>query len=206
MRRDAVRNRRKLLDAAGEVFRTEPDSATMPLVAERAGLGVATAYRYFPSLDDLYLAFQHSVIVQLRNYSHDCTKTGIALFEDVVAEWARLLRTCGSAMVHLRSRRGFLTRLREDDELIKAVRDAWERPIRGVMRHLGFPDEHFDHALFLYNMMFDPREVLDLTSTGLTENDALRRLTRAYYGALAGWAQAGDPRRMSHSQPTSSST
>lgn len=37
------------------------------------------------------------------------------------------------------------------------------------MRHLGVPDEHFDHALFPYNMMFDPREILDLTSTGLAE-------------------------------------
>jgi AcrR family transcriptional regulator len=166
----------------------------MPLVAERAGLGVATAYRYFPSIDDLYHAYQHSVIVQLRNYSHDCTKTGVALFEDVVAEWARLLRTSGSAMVHLRSRRGFLTRLREDDELIMAVRDTWERPIRGVMRHLDVPDEHFDHALYLYNLMFDPREILDLVNTGLSEREAIRRLTQAYYGALRGWAQAGRSR------------
>jgi len=166
----------------------------MPLVAERAGLGVATAYRYFPSLEDLYLAYQHSVIVQLRNYSHDCTKTGVALFEDVVAEWARLLRTCGAAMVQLRSKRGFLTRIRENDELINAVRDTWERPIRGVMRHHDVPDEHFDHALFLYNMMFDPREIIDLVDTGLTERDAIRRLTQAYYGAVRGWAQAGRSR------------
>lgn len=93
----------------------------------------------------------------------------VAAVDHVAAEWARLLRACGSAMVHLRSRRGFLARLREDDELIKAVRETWERPIRGVMRHLGVPDEHFDHALFPYNMMFDPREILDLTSTGLAE-------------------------------------
>ncbi|MHA6622185.1 TetR/AcrR family transcriptional regulator [Pseudonocardia sp. DLS-67] len=189
MRRDAVRNRRRLLEAAGEILRTDPGAAAMPLVAERAGLSVATAYRYFPSIDELLGAYLHSVIVQLRNYSHDCPKTGVALFEDVAAEWARLLRTYGTAMVQLRSRRGFLARLRGGDELITSVRDAWERPIRSVMRHLGVPDEHFDHALFLYNLMFDPREILDLTGTGLPEQVALRNLAQAYYGALRGWAR-----------------
>jgi hypothetical protein len=42
--------------------------------------------------------------------------------------------------------------------------------------------------------MFDPREILDLVNTGLSERDALRRLTQAYYGALRGWAQAGRSR------------
>ena len=60
----------------------------------------------------------------------------------------------------------------------------------GVMRHLDVPDEHFDHALFLYNAMFDPREILDLISTGLPEEEAISRLTAAYYGALQGWAGA----------------
>ena len=189
MRRDAIRNRRRLLEAAGEILRTNPGAAAMPLVAERAGLSVATAYRYFPSFDELLGAYLHCVIVQLRNYSHDCPKTGLALFEDVAAEWARLLRTYGTAMVQARSRQGFLARLHGGDELITSVRDAWERPIRSVMRHLGVPDEHFDHALFLYNLMFDPREILDLIGAGLPEQVALRNLVQAYYGALRGWAR-----------------
>jgi hypothetical protein len=98
-------------------------------------------------------------------------------------------------MVQLRSKQGFLTRLRENDELINAVREAWERPIRGVMRHHDVPDEYFDHALFLYNMMFDPREILDLVDAGQTERQTLRRLTQAYYGAVAGWVRA-DGRRV----------
>jgi hypothetical protein len=38
--------------------------------------------------------------------------------------------------------------------------------------------------------MFDPREILDLISTGLPEEEAISRLTTAYYGALQGWAGA----------------
>lgn len=189
-RRDAVRNRQRLIDAVGDVLKTEPDTLSVPAVADRAGLSVATAYRYFPSLDDLLTSYMRGVVVELRSYSHDCPKTGTALFEDVANHWAHQLRLHGPAMVQLRSRRGFLRRLLGNDELTGIVRDAWERPIRGVMRQLAISDEHFNHALFLYNVLFDPREVLDLVNTGLQESEAVARLVAAYYGAVQGWAQA----------------
>ncbi|MEV7979878.1 TetR/AcrR family transcriptional regulator [Streptomyces sp. NPDC086519] len=157
-------------------------------IAQRAGLSSATAYRYFPSLDELLTTYLHDVIVRLRDYSHDCPKTSTALFEDVVHEWGRLLTMYGTAMIQLRSREGFLHRLRSNDAVISTVRDAWERPVRSVMRKLGVPDDQFDHALFLYNVLFDPREVLDLVGEGLPLDDALDRLIAAYYGALRGWA------------------
>jgi AcrR family transcriptional regulator len=188
-RRDAVRNRQKLLTAASEVLGTAPDTLNMSDVAERAGLSVATAYRYFPSLEDLLTTYVRGVIVELRDYSHDCPKTGTALFEDVVAHWVQLLHLHGAAIVQLRSHTGFLTRLLDNDERIGIVRDAWERPIRGVLRQLGIADEHFNHALFLYNVLFDPREILDLVDTGLQESEAVDRLIGAFYGALQGWAQ-----------------
>jgi AcrR family transcriptional regulator len=188
-RRDAVRNRQRLLGAVGDVLRVEPDALSIQIVADRAGLSVATAYRYFPSLDDLLTSYMRGVVVELRDYSHDCTKTGTALFEDVANHWAHQLRLHGPAMAQLRSRRGFLRRLLDGDELTSIVRDAWERPIRGVLRQLGIPDDHFNHALFLYNVLFDPREVLDLVDTGLQESEAVSRLVAAYYGAVQGWAK-----------------
>jgi AcrR family transcriptional regulator len=186
-RNDAVRNRGKLLEAVGEILATDPASVSMPLVAERAGLSTPTAYRYFSSVDELTTAYVQSMLIELRNYSHDSTGTGLALFEDVITEWVRLVRVHGSATVQIRSRQGFLARLREHDELITAVRDVWQRPIHAVLRHFEIADEHFDHALFLYNMMFDPREILDLLTAGLSERATVQRLTRAYYGALRGW-------------------
>ncbi|MGP3769413.1 TetR/AcrR family transcriptional regulator [Streptomyces sp. SDT5-1] len=190
LRQDAVRNRNKLLDAAGHLLVTEPASVSMPRVAEQAGLSVATAYRYFSTLDELISAYVYSTIVELRNFSHDCPKTGTGLFEAVAAERVRLVRTHGVATVQVRSRQGFLARLRARDQVITAVRDIWERPIRAVMRHLDVADEHFDHALFLYNIMFDPRDILDLIGEGLDEAAVVNRLAQAYYGALRGWAGA----------------
>lgn len=201
-RRDAVRNRQRLLDAVGDVLKTEPETLSMPTVADRAELSVATAYRYFPSLEDLLTSYMREVVVELRDYSHDCPATGTALFEDVATHWAHQLRLHGPAMAQLRSRRGFLRRLLDNDELTSTVRDAWERPIRGVLRQLNIPDHHFNHALFLYNVLFDPREVLDLTDTGTEESEAVHRLVNAYYGAIQGWANNQPPLGPRRTTPT----
>lgn len=190
-RNDAVRNRRKLLEAVGDILATEPAAVSMPLVAERAGLSTPTAYRYFSSVGELTTAYLQDMLIQLRDYSDDSTATGTALFEDVISEWVRLVGVHGPATVQMRSRTGFLARLRDHDDVIIAVRDIWQRPIRAVLRHFEIPGEQFDHALFLYNLMFDPREILDLIGAGFSEQEIIRRLTRAYYGSLRGWAAEG---------------
>ena len=189
-RKDAVRNRRRILAAAGEVLRDDFQNASIPLIAERAGVGTATVYRYFSSLESLLREYLHGVIVELRDYSHDSTKSGTELFEDVVGKLGEVLEVNGPAMVHLRRPVGFLERLREGDPVIQTVRDAWERPVRAVLRSKGIGDEHFDHALFLYNQIYDPREVLDLVAEGMTMAEAMRFLTQVYYGALDGMVGA----------------
>lgn len=186
-RQDAVRNRNKLLAAAGEILTTDPAAVSMPAVAQQAGLSVATAYRYFSTLEELISAYVYSTIVELRNFSHDCPLTGTALFEAVAAERVSLVRVHGAATVQVRSRQGFIARLREQDPVISAVRDIWERPIRSVLRHFELGDAHFEHALFLYNVLFDPRDILDLLAADLDEAEVVRRLTGAFYGAVRGW-------------------
>jgi AcrR family transcriptional regulator len=53
LRRDAERNRRRILDAAPVVFARRGLSATMDEIAHEAGVGVGTVYRRFPTKDDL---------------------------------------------------------------------------------------------------------------------------------------------------------
>ncbi|WP_232323783.1 TetR/AcrR family transcriptional regulator [Catenuloplanes japonicus] len=53
LRVDAVVNRERILAAAREVFAEAGLGVTMSRVAARAGVGVATLYRRFPSRDDL---------------------------------------------------------------------------------------------------------------------------------------------------------
>ena len=53
LRRDAEENRRRLLEAAREVFAEAGFEATMDDVAARAGVGVGTAYRRFANKEEL---------------------------------------------------------------------------------------------------------------------------------------------------------
>jgi AcrR family transcriptional regulator len=53
MRADARRNRERLLAAAHEVFSQEGAEVQMDAIARRAGLGVGTLYRHFPTKEAL---------------------------------------------------------------------------------------------------------------------------------------------------------
>ncbi|MGK3647130.1 TetR/AcrR family transcriptional regulator [Pseudarthrobacter enclensis] len=181
-----MRNKRKLLNAAGELLRSDPHNASMPAIAEKAQLSVATAYRYFPTLEELHNAYLHSVLVNLRDYTLASNLHGKKLFENVVTRWVQLLETYGPAMVQVRSKEGFLTRLRSGDEVIRTVHDAWERPIREVLRELGVSEERFEFALLFYNSMFDPREINDILENSEEATEAIKTLVNAYYGALRG--------------------
>jgi AcrR family transcriptional regulator len=53
LRRDAERNRQRVLRAAGEVFTERGLEASLDDVARRAGVGVGTVYRRFPDKESL---------------------------------------------------------------------------------------------------------------------------------------------------------
>ena len=62
LRADAQRNRDKLLAAATEAFAEEGEDVALEIVAARAGVGIGTLYRHFPSRDALVVAaYQHEV-------------------------------------------------------------------------------------------------------------------------------------------------
>ncbi|MBZ6295989.1 TetR/AcrR family transcriptional regulator [Streptomyces olivaceus] len=56
LRADARRNRERVLEAAREVFAAQGTDAPMSAVARRAGVGVATLYRRFPTRTELLTA------------------------------------------------------------------------------------------------------------------------------------------------------
>ena len=53
LRKDAERNRQRILAAAGELFAEVGLAASLDAVAERAGVGVGTVYRRFPDKEQL---------------------------------------------------------------------------------------------------------------------------------------------------------
>ena len=65
-RADARANRARLIAAAHELFRERGADAEMKEIAERAGLGVGTIYRNFPTKDDLVAALVLDLIGEIR--------------------------------------------------------------------------------------------------------------------------------------------
>jgi AcrR family transcriptional regulator len=55
-RADAVRNRDLVLEAAKAVFSAGGPDASLEAVARRAGVGIGTLYRHFPTREDLFEA------------------------------------------------------------------------------------------------------------------------------------------------------
>ena len=65
LRADAERNRRRILDAAREVFATHGVGVGFDAVAREAGVGVGTLYRRFPAKQDLLRAIVEDRVEQL---------------------------------------------------------------------------------------------------------------------------------------------
>jgi AcrR family transcriptional regulator len=91
LRRDAERNRERILAAAGEAFAEGGLGVTMDEIARRAGVGVGTVYRRFPDKDLLIDALFEQRIDELVALAETASATrsawdGLVLFfEGVIA-------------------------------------------------------------------------------------------------------------------------
>ena len=66
LRKDARRNREKLLAAAVELFAERGTEGSLEEVAKRADVGIGTLYRHFPTRDALVEAAYRNEVTQLR--------------------------------------------------------------------------------------------------------------------------------------------
>ena len=66
LRKDAARNREKLLAAAAGLFAERGTDGSLEEVAKRAGVGIGTLYRHFPTRDALVEAAYRNEVAQLR--------------------------------------------------------------------------------------------------------------------------------------------
>jgi AcrR family transcriptional regulator len=64
-RADAIRNRERVLEAAKAVFSAGGPDASLEAVARRAGVGIGTLYRHFPTRESLFEAVYRREVQQL---------------------------------------------------------------------------------------------------------------------------------------------
>jgi AcrR family transcriptional regulator len=73
-RADAVKNHEKILLAAEEIFATEGLMVPIDLVAERAGVGIGTLYRHFPTKEALFEAIVMTRLTAILEMADDYAK------------------------------------------------------------------------------------------------------------------------------------
>jgi AcrR family transcriptional regulator len=86
-RRDAQRNRQRIIDAATRALTTGPDPVKIETIAHEAGVGVGTLYRNFPSREALVEEVYRSELTRL------CAMAAQLLADhppaDAMREWMR---------------------------------------------------------------------------------------------------------------------
>lgn len=107
-RADAERNSRALLDAAAAVFVDAGVEAPVRDIAAKAGVGMGTIYRHFPTRADLIVAvYRHQV--------EACAEAGATLLAESATPYAALIRWTDSFVDFLVTKHGLAAALRSDD-------------------------------------------------------------------------------------------
>ena len=107
-RADARRNEKTLLDAAAAVFVASGVEAPVRDIAARAGVGMGTIYRHFPTRADLIIAvYRHQVDA--------CAEAGPALLEAGPGPYAALERWINLFVDFLVTKHGLANVLQSDN-------------------------------------------------------------------------------------------
>ncbi len=113
-RADARRNEETLLDAAAATFITSGVDAPVRDIAARAGVGVGTIYRHFPTRADLIVAvYRHQV--------EACAQAGPALLANSSTPHAALARWINLFVDFLVTKHGLAEALQSDAATFEAL-------------------------------------------------------------------------------------
>ncbi|MGW4105037.1 TetR/AcrR family transcriptional regulator [Streptomyces sp. NPDC004976] len=115
-RKDARRNKETLLEAAAAVFVTSGVDAPVRDVASRAGVGLGTLYRHFPTRADLIIAvYRHQV--------EACAEAGPALLATAATPHSALRQWIDLFVDFLVTKHGLAAVLRSDQAGFGALHD-----------------------------------------------------------------------------------
>ena len=187
-RADAQNNRRRLIDAAGRLL-ARHGSLTLTELAAESGVSRSTTYRNFPTpsaaiesfIEDFLNDFESAVIAHSTAEDSD----PLGRLTDLCTAWGNLVEERRHALVHVRSTEGFLARVRRGEPIIGRIHRIVRTTIEDTISRGGLPDIDPDYAVFLWNLLLDPRELLDLAEhNNQTLTWATQQLTSDYLRLL----------------------
>jgi AcrR family transcriptional regulator len=157
LRRDAERNRERIVAAARELFAEQGLDVGVDEIARRAGVGMGTLYRRFPTKDALVEAILETVVERIRLLARDAIATEppgaalrVFLFQSVTAD------ACKSAFLSSRLWTG-RTNAMLFAEVVPLMATMFDdAQAAGTVR----PDAHLADLLVLLQSL---RVVLDVT-------------------------------------------
>lgn len=113
-RADALRNKKTLLDAAGAAFVESGVDVPVRDIAAKAGVGIGTIYRHFPTRADLILAvYRHQV--------EACAEAGPTLLTDSDTPHAALGQWINLFVDFLVTKHGLAEALQSDDPTFETL-------------------------------------------------------------------------------------
>jgi AcrR family transcriptional regulator len=113
-RADARRNEQALLDAAAAVFVTSGVDAPVREIAARAGVGMGTIYRHFPTRADLIVAvYRHQV--------EACAEAGPVLLEGSESPYAAMAQWIQLFVDFLVTKHGLASAMQSDNAGFEAL-------------------------------------------------------------------------------------
>src|SRR5689334_10113778 len=115
MRADAQRNYARLLSAAAEAFAEHgADDASLEEIARRAGVGIGTLYRHFPTRQALLEAVYRDQVEALRGRAGELIESDAP--REALAAWLRTLMAFSSTKHNLTS--ALLATIGKDSDLL----------------------------------------------------------------------------------------
>ncbi|GAB3758312.1 TetR/AcrR family transcriptional regulator [Microlunatus parietis] len=179
VRADVARNQRKLLAAAAEVFVEAGVDAPIREIAARAGVGMGTVYRHFPTRADLVAAvFQHQL--------EECAEAGPRLLAESDSPREALRRWIDLFVDFLVTKHGLADALRSDSGRFATLHGQFlDRllPVCAELLDAAVAAGELRAELEPYELMrgignlciggdadprYDPRRLIDLLLRGLT--------------------------------------
>jgi AcrR family transcriptional regulator len=206
-RADAARNRERVLEAAKAVFSTGGPDASLEAVAKRAGVGIGTLYRHFPTREALFEAVYRREVEQLSELAEHL-KNEVSPIE-ALRRWLR------SNVEFVATKKGMAAALAlaahgmselhaySSDRLGKAIGALLDRAAAaGEIRADVEPADVLRALVGMCYMNDQPgwqasvNRLLDIFVDGLRVQPAPKRQPASRRGKLAGKAVSRPPRRV----------
>lgn len=191
---DAQTNRRRLVDAVGRLL-AQQGTFTLTELAAESGVSRSTTYRNFATpttaieayIDEFLTEFETAVTTNLA-----ISIGPLQQLTDLCAAWGALVEERSHALIHVRSTEGFLARARRGDPIIGRIYRIVRTTIESAVDQGELHALDVDYAVFLWNLLLDPRELLDLAEhRNQSITQATHKLATDYLNILHHLTRAG---------------